>query len=333
MNYEQEYNKLVNAIKVLQEENPSDEGIQNWVSDNVPELRKSEDEKIREDIIHLVNAHGQGRFRESMLAWLEKQGTSYTKRDIDDAYIKGMSDAKRELEKQGEKKCIDDLTQQEAMDIAVAKCFEQGGQKPVDKVEPKFKYGDRVRNKKSGLEQTLCGCIEDVYKFTFPFRIKDQDDWELVEQKPAECRQETKPNGGIVSEDFNEGDGYYKVNLAYMSKPQVELIEDLVDSWQTAANNSVEWSEEDELHIRELESLIKQVWATAECENDKDTIHKMSDLSFFLKTLKPRLKQEWSEEDEKMVNNILTPLAARYPFDIYQPMYDWLKSLKQRIGG
>ena len=131
MNYEQEYNKLVNAIKVLQEENPSDEGIQNWVSDNVPELRKSEDEKIREDIIHLVNAHGQGRFRESMLAWLEKQGTSYTKRDIDDAYIKGMSDAKRELEKQGEKKCIDDLTQQEAMDIAVAKCFEQGGQKPT----------------------------------------------------------------------------------------------------------------------------------------------------------------------------------------------------------
>lgn len=33
------------------------------------------------------------------------------------------------LEKQGQKKCIDDLTQQEAMDIAVAKCFEQGEQK------------------------------------------------------------------------------------------------------------------------------------------------------------------------------------------------------------
>ena len=52
------------------------------------------------------------------------------------------------------------------------------------------------------------------------------------------------------------------------------------------------WSEEDELHIRELERLVKQVWAIAEHENNKDTIHKMSDLSFFLKTLKPQLKQD-----------------------------------------
>jgi hypothetical protein len=54
---------------------------------------------------------------------------------------------------------------------------------------------------------------------------------------------------------------------------------------------SVKWTEEDEMHIRELESLVKQVWAIAEHENDKETIHKMSDLSFFLKTLKPQLKQ------------------------------------------
>jgi hypothetical protein len=36
------------------------------------------------------------------------------------------------LEKQGNKKSIDELTEQEAMDIAVAKCFEQGEQKPAD---------------------------------------------------------------------------------------------------------------------------------------------------------------------------------------------------------
>lgn len=33
---------------------------------------------------------------------LEKQETSYTKRDVDDAYLKGISDAKNELEKQGD---------------------------------------------------------------------------------------------------------------------------------------------------------------------------------------------------------------------------------------
>lgn len=36
----------------------------------------------------------------------------------------------------------------------------------------------------------------------------------------------------IVLEDFNEGDGYYKVNLAYLNKEQVEEIEDLVSKWK-----------------------------------------------------------------------------------------------------
>lgn len=33
--------------------------------------------------------------------WLEKQGQTFTKKDVDDAYLKGISDAKDELEKQG----------------------------------------------------------------------------------------------------------------------------------------------------------------------------------------------------------------------------------------
>ena len=35
----------------------------------------------------------------------------------------------------------------------------------------------------------------------------------------------------IVLEDFNEGNGYYKVNLAYLNKKQVEEIEALVSTW------------------------------------------------------------------------------------------------------
>ena len=40
-----------------------------------------------------------------------------------------------------------------------------------------------------------------------------------------------KPNGGIVLENFSEGDGFYKVNLAYLSKEQVEEIENIVKKW------------------------------------------------------------------------------------------------------
>ena len=37
--------------------------------------------------------------------------------------------------------------------------------------------------------------------------------------------------GKIVFKNFNEGDGYYKVNLAYLSKEQVEEIEALISKW------------------------------------------------------------------------------------------------------
>lgn len=60
-----------------------------------PELCESEDEKVREDIISLVNEfwerigsiNPEYSSRSRMLAWLEKQGTSYTKKDVDDAFI------------------------------------------------------------------------------------------------------------------------------------------------------------------------------------------------------------------------------------------------------
>lgn len=127
-----------------------------------PELKESEDEKIRKAIhIYLDWLDGRKDYQpkgdytiKDMLAWLEKQdpkkheeelekayktadkvqyrrgyeaamkemekqGETYTKRDVDDAWLKGMCDAKRELDKQSE-------------------------QKPAEKVEPKFHEGEWI---------------------------------------------------------------------------------------------------------------------------------------------------------------------------------------------
>lgn len=81
MNYEEKYNNLVVAIKQLQEANPCDEGIQNWVDDNVPELCKSEDERMFQEIKKYIKEQGDkptglpnGSVAVSdMIAWLEKQ--------------------------------------------------------------------------------------------------------------------------------------------------------------------------------------------------------------------------------------------------------------------
>ena len=107
MDYKEKYDKLVEAVKILQEENPSDEGIQNWVNNNVPELAESENEKIRKMLIDSFTRadmggeiYGKGVTYKQVITWLEKQGTSYTKMEVDDAFVEGMAFAKNELEKQ-----------------------------------------------------------------------------------------------------------------------------------------------------------------------------------------------------------------------------------------
>ena len=79
-NYEKRYKDALEAIKKLQEANPSDEGIQNWVNDNFPELAMSEDEKIRKELIEHIKANQGADYvlfqkfsPDDVIAWLEKQ--------------------------------------------------------------------------------------------------------------------------------------------------------------------------------------------------------------------------------------------------------------------
>ena len=77
----------------------------------IPELKESEDERIRKQLLKIVhdftgdslwvyyNIH-----KEDALDWLERRSQTFTKKDIDDAYLKGVCDTKHELEKQGEQK-------------------------------------------------------------------------------------------------------------------------------------------------------------------------------------------------------------------------------------
>lgn len=58
-----------------------------------PELKESDDEKIRKWLINTIKSVPNDSIewdvidKSDILAWLEKQGTSYTKRDVDDAFV------------------------------------------------------------------------------------------------------------------------------------------------------------------------------------------------------------------------------------------------------
>ena len=82
--------------------------------------------------------------------------------------------------------------------------------------------------------------------------IEPKEVAEFVFPELKENKDEEKPNGGIVSEDFNEGEGFYKVNLAYLNKEQVIEIEELVKKW----NPDLKESEEEKIRKVLLNEFI-----------------------------------------------------------------------------
>ena len=91
--------------------------ILNWLEkQGEPQPYKGDADAMRENLIAAFKSVGSnywGGFDvRDILYWLEskdaieleKQGETFTKKDVDDAYLKGICDAKRELEKQGESK-------------------------------------------------------------------------------------------------------------------------------------------------------------------------------------------------------------------------------------
>ena len=174
-----------------------------------PELKGSESERIRKSLLEYLHtlpnhyAHS-GVCAPEWIAWLEKQDIDISSfpKEQQEFMLKYISLDKITLikllaerdannaeiiesfEKQGEQKSINDLTQQEAMDIAVAKCFEQGEQKvsvvdfkakdwyvskvdgkirnihhSVDKIEPKFHEGEWIISDTVDKDYHICKII------------------------------------------------------------------------------------------------------------------------------------------------------------------------------
>ena len=107
MNYEKKYKNALERASKLIVQNPFDT-VSQMMEYVFPELAGDKDEMIRKELINTINlSYDCGiaitkEQHDKYITWLEKQGMSYTKRDVDDAYLKGMNDAKREIKKQYE---------------------------------------------------------------------------------------------------------------------------------------------------------------------------------------------------------------------------------------
>lgn len=217
--------------------------------------KESEDERIKQKIIKLIKKSNEvGGYAlhkweaDEMLAWFEKQEMSYTKKDVDDAYLKGVRDTKNEIEKQYEanyqiRKDIatfifnsegyikDRAKWMDYLGIKVRLIEEQDEQKDfAPKIDPKFNVGDWIIRNAEGFKHNtyLVTEVKDYYvceelkgrrvTFTFNDVHKNFKLWDISDAKA----------GDVLAADPIEG---YSYSFVTIYKKQNEKDFDTFDSY------------------------------------------------------------------------------------------------------
>ena len=272
----------------------TDYEVVRWIEQNFPELKESEDEltwlkrfikeeidclsiDIRddEDCIKLKNL-------QKSLAWLEKQGESYTKRDVDDAYLRGVTNTKNEIEKQYEanyqirkdiatfifnyKGDIKDRAKwMDYLGIKVSFVEKQGEKNPADKVEPKFKAGDVMRTLQESAEWSDVDnrLLDDVILAINSMKEWGHEDRELHINFIKSVKNRVQPQLQPNKEWSEEDEGMIEDIIFELEENQehisgvgykIDWLKDLKDRAQPQSQNA--WKPSD-LQIKALEYYTK----------------------------------------------------------------------------
>ena len=230
--------------------------------------------------------------------------------------------------------------------------------KPADKAEPKFKGGDWVVDK-NGIVHQILSYKNGIYKHTNGYSAKIFEDrwriWDITKdakdgdvlaedscifiiQKLGDNSTAAKTYCTLYDDgDFDDGAIlYFDINS---TKPATKKQRDLLFEkmygagymWDSEKKElkKVEqkptWSEEDNKTFLELDTIIYQNTSS----EDYDRLYN------WLKSIKPQQKQEWSEEDENLLNRLIGVLDGTNKEDYHEAWEEkflpWLKSLKDRV--
>lgn len=287
----------------------TNEGYRGIFEDIFPELKESEDERIRKALIdYFSGSHAMDTFGgipwDRIVAWLEKQGEK--------PQGKSALEAIKE-EKTDNQNCV----------------------KPADKVEPKFHEGEWITN---GIDFTFqVRSIEDnmyLRSDDYFIDIETADKtfrlWAIQDAKDGDVLASEDGRDILIFRKVNNNisfSSYYNIarssdtcwlNSAFLpaTKEQRDQLEkamaDAGYRWNPEEKKMEKieqkpaWSEEDEKNINELIELCKG--RKKLCSPTVISYKRMDVLQDWLKFLKDRVqsqpKQEWSEEDEKLYNRI-----------------------------
>jgi hypothetical protein len=243
--------------------------------------------------------------KDERIAWLEKQGESYTKKDVDNAYIEGMACAKNELEKQSEQKVSYTTTVETGnggINALVTRELSTNNyeQKTAEKIEPFDKY-EGLTDFERTLADICIGWIGE--EFGWKQYIKDNADVLLkiavekfnsvqdvpFEQNPATsyCQEHCK--------------GYQETGKCFADG-------DCKD--KRKAEQKSAWSEEDEKMCQETIDWFEKKCFPYALESENPARESIK----WLKSLKYRVqpKQKWSEDDENTIKFLINHFCVSH---------------------
>lgn len=348
MDYEKAYKQALERARKLKE-NPKAiffEEKNIHVSDYIfPELKESNDEKIRKGLIKYFknfdseSLYTVGLNEGEIISWLEKQGeqnpTDKVKpkfkvgdvmRTLQEA-ADGMTDGMPVITSVDEEyyHCTNELIAMKDQDEYEYPPMNRR-QKPTDKVEPKFHEGDWITN--------------------------GYDTWKIVEVKPLDYILQSQ-DGNIIDDTISYVDALFDsftIQDAKDGDVVVDKSDGTIGIFECIGHHPDGGSYNDSsycfLHCRyddgffyadfEHGNTIDSDDLIPATEEQRDLLFKkMHEAGYEWDKEKKELrkieqKSTWSEEDENILDDIKLAIASYWDEDTENNILDWLKSLKQR---
>lgn len=262
----------------------------------IPELKENEDERIRKTLIEFFsmgakyNCSTAGISDKDILAWLEKQGQTFTKKDVDDAYLKGVCDAKQELEKQVTPQTRTGDEWVNMIDDACDKRYSEEYANGEYCHEQSFKWGFQ-----EGVEWLEKQGEQKHQYISRPRYIGEEE--LLGEQKPSDKVEpkfkvkyagseynvlEVKDIGGVIFYGIEDEPNH----IDYVKAENCEIISGyaIKEKGSPYPTNPAEWSEEDNLYYDDICEILVNLLYSKSSNVNKSAIQK--DLDWFITFVK-----------------------------------------------
>ena len=311
----------------------TNEGYKGIFEDIFPELKESEGERMWKLIKKYAHSNisdmalnADHITREQLESWLEKQGEKKSLDDIAKEVIKDKDTAISFLKSTG--------IINENGELADEYKIEQGEQKPVDKIEQNFKAGDWVVCGQYGVPCQIESIKDGRYYFTSGIGIPvesvniDYHLWTIQDAKDGDVL--AIDDGNIFVFDGTVEEDKYPFAYYGLTRRRFESY----DRRLPFTHNNVHPATKEQRDI--LFQKMKE--ACYEWDDEKKELKKNEPMPTAegMKIIS-RTKcefAEWSEEDEKMLNKILAVVTLYYGYNgnvlDKQSCTSFLKSLKDR---